>query len=1376
MPRLGGKAALGAAEQGRLPRPAPSRVGRPKGQPAGTRAHAGPCVGPGEVRCEGAGRGGVRRLGRNRGETAPQRRGAGVRAPASAAEGARRKRRPGPQRPAEPSQERGGEGRGRRSSATVKRLLARGSGVPCASTASRPLGTGAPRDGAAGQGRRVAGALRRRVRLRGEICITQSSPAGQTVCEVCLRQLSVVRVKVVAWESWALLGALRTACTRRETTNKQHLLGEHFQQQISHVKSHYTAVFCSAVLDLVSPSLRKSKAPPPPSETKPIAVSPFDNTESANLIMEQKENVIDKDIELSVVLPGDVIKYTTVNGRKPMMDLLIFLCAQYHLNPSSYTIELLSAENSQIKFKPNTPVGMLEVEKVILKPKQMDKKKPAPVIPEQTVRVVINYKKTQKTVVRVSPHSPLQELFPVICSKCEFDPSHTLLLKNYQYQEPLDVTKSLNDLGLRELYAMDISRATSPVDLNLPSFQDSYQSENLDVLKEKENKGFFSFFQRSKKKREQAASAPATPLMSKPRPTFITRSDTVSKQYDSNTLPSEMPKKRRAPLPPMPNSQSAPQELAQAQVRLTSDIVKSNSLDSNEQAPPGLVRKGSLPLSDTASVNSSLRRMKRKAPSPPSRAPEDQSQGSNETGVRSSEYSLEEIDEREERSVQQREDSESTSTSLGIREVTAAFSSAEVPLETEKNDPASSAPVPGSVSVDNSQSFKEEKQENMSTDGKGLQTMISSEQAAFQKDRKLRILDQNKTDDHSDTKLFPTTEEVKELQSAEIKTVNFRENNKLDVDRLLNCQTCKNDISVSHRNYPQMIPEKQDEKTNQTSLDTVKTQDVAIQTGLLDSNLGRTTQKEIIVPQGCESSTFRGLVPQLNRDVNNSLLQVIHGMQGDEDNLTEQNLERQEVTHEKVISIKDQSHICINGSNFASPETTAKTPDDSPVKGHPLYRQDAKPKPRPANEITRDYIPKIGMTTYKIVPPKSLEIMKSWESEIPSDHKDQEASTLENSLKHEDPKEFIVQAETPHLPKSVGHLQVGSQNEPAAANDLLHRANSISKHAVVSGAEITTESNQTETESSKHHVPLVLSLDNTNAASETQNKSNALSPTTKPSSFYLQMQRRASSHYVTSAIARNTSCTPNCIQNEAKNTEMGKKISSPDPTSPLHKSSTSSPPADEENDDDGKKIESSTSPVKSNKPSSFPSCPPAPLNLRTLRTFAVPKPYSSSRPSPFALAVSSAVKRSQSFNKTRTITSQAPREEFPVELPSAASAAELSSATSVPRVQTPSLQAITGGSQNSIMDKKDSNVNSEQKSQAQSGASTDHPPPVTKRQTAMTFQRSDPEQIHQSLLAAIRSGEAAAKLKRVGPPSNTISVNGRARLTHLYSTEAKVNY
>ena len=77
---------------------------------------------------------------------------------------------------------------------------------------------------------------------------------------------------------------------------------------------------------------------------------------------------------------------------------------------------------------------------------------------QKTERVVINFKKTQKTIVRVSPHAPLQELNAIICSKCEFDPLHTQLLKDYQSQEPLDLTKSLNELGLRELYAIDVSK------------------------------------------------------------------------------------------------------------------------------------------------------------------------------------------------------------------------------------------------------------------------------------------------------------------------------------------------------------------------------------------------------------------------------------------------------------------------------------------------------------------------------------------------------------------------------------------------------------------------------------------------------------------------------------------------------------------------------------------------------------------------------------------------------------------------------------------------------------------------------------------------------------------------------------------------------
>lgn len=57
---------------------------------------------------------------------------------------------------------------------------------------------------------------------------------------------------------------------------------------------------------------------------------------------------------------------------QPVIDLLVTLCAQYHLNPSDYVIELMSSNQKLIKFKPNTPIGSLEAERVVLKPKQND--------------------------------------------------------------------------------------------------------------------------------------------------------------------------------------------------------------------------------------------------------------------------------------------------------------------------------------------------------------------------------------------------------------------------------------------------------------------------------------------------------------------------------------------------------------------------------------------------------------------------------------------------------------------------------------------------------------------------------------------------------------------------------------------------------------------------------------------------------------------------------------------------------------------------------------------------------------------------------------------------------------------------------------------
>lgn len=74
---------------------------------------------------------------------------------------------------------------------------------------------------------------------------------------------------------------------------------------------------------------------------------------------------------------------------------------------------------------------------------------------QATVRLLINYNKSHKAVVRVNPTVPLEILLPVVCDKCEFKVETTVLLRDCQSTEPLDMNKTLNDHGLREVFARD---------------------------------------------------------------------------------------------------------------------------------------------------------------------------------------------------------------------------------------------------------------------------------------------------------------------------------------------------------------------------------------------------------------------------------------------------------------------------------------------------------------------------------------------------------------------------------------------------------------------------------------------------------------------------------------------------------------------------------------------------------------------------------------------------------------------------------------------------------------------------------------------------------------------------------------------------------
>lgn len=77
------------------------------------------------------------------------------------------------------------------------------------------------------------------------------------------------------------------------------------------------------------------------------------------------------------------------------------------------------------------------------------------------MRLLINYNKSHKAVVRVNPSVPLEMLLPVVCDKCEFKVETTILLRDPQSKELLDLTKTLNEHGLREVFAKDTAAQES---------------------------------------------------------------------------------------------------------------------------------------------------------------------------------------------------------------------------------------------------------------------------------------------------------------------------------------------------------------------------------------------------------------------------------------------------------------------------------------------------------------------------------------------------------------------------------------------------------------------------------------------------------------------------------------------------------------------------------------------------------------------------------------------------------------------------------------------------------------------------------------------------------------------------------------------------
>ncbi|XP_074844123.1 protein cordon-bleu isoform X2 [Carettochelys insculpta] len=246
------------------------------------------------------------------------------------------------------------------------------------------------------------------------------------------------------------------------------------------------------------PSGRKMKARAPPPPSQPPTASQIQSEQKSlselgvipdQSLVTMKENMINKTVTFTVFLPSGMEQKNSVPGSKAMMDLLVDLCSQYHLNPAHHTLELKSCGMQTLSYKPNTLVGALDVQRILLKEKVPEgkTKRPPPRIPEKSVRLVVNYLKTHKAVVRVSPEVPLHSIIPAICEKCEVSPEHVVLLRDSISGEELELTKSLDELGIKELYAWDRKRETS---------QNSSVSTEAT---EKEKRGFLGFFKVTKR-------------------------------------------------------------------------------------------------------------------------------------------------------------------------------------------------------------------------------------------------------------------------------------------------------------------------------------------------------------------------------------------------------------------------------------------------------------------------------------------------------------------------------------------------------------------------------------------------------------------------------------------------------------------------------------------------------------------------------------------------------------------------------------------------------------------------------------------------------------------------------------------------------------
>lgn len=277
-----------------------------------------------------------------------------------------------------------------------------------------------------------------------------------------------------------------------------------------------------------------------------------------------------------------------------------------------------------------------------------------------------------------------------------------------------------------------------------------------------------------------------------------------------------------------------------------------------------------------------------------------------------------------------------------------------------------------------------------------------------------------------------------------------------------------------------------------------------------------------------------------------------------------------------------------------------------------IYAPNSEPKPKPSNELTRDYIPKVGMTTYTIVPQKSLEKLRYFEVALTLERP---STTVEKGL---DISSLSVQDSTavreePQVSKEQRELQSTSRREDVLKSTTTAPATT---HDTVNGS---------TPGSIRSSSPAV---DGGQPGSPTEAKQVKIPPATKPkpASFRLTQHKKTPGYYVTSAAEKSFhSSSASGLRGAPERAQLP----SPPPPPLLPGKSldeSSGPPPNAELSPKEDKT------AKITRQSSLAAKPlSAGLSLEKLRSFAAPRPFCPTTPSRFAQAVSSAVKRSQSL-------------------------------------------------------------------------------------------------------------------------------------------------